>query len=397
MMLSNQQAREKKGWKAIQADYDFVLSLSDRKCSYCLTDQQVAIVLAVAESFHWPTRWYSSTQDIDSDVIDALASGLEKALMSGCCDDNLPIRWRYSEDGVLQRSLNAGGTWVDAPEYDTRNYSPIFPPIAGDDGDDKKCLAAAGAAQLIKEQVGSQITDDMTRYTLGDLISDWVAVWLESTDLLKMLLTVITNQIFALVLSALVPALTDEVYEQLQCVLYCNMADDGSFNTAQWEEAREDTQEQISGIAGLFLQHLIYVLGPVGLTNVSRAGGVSGEVDCSECDCEGCNVELYAPPSPAIAPEYMGDCTWRYTSFEDGGSHVAYIWFNNPTGVFDVNACGKILGRSIVSGAIDDIGGITLCTSGTYVENGDPSINCCCQVYYNSNMPFVVDVIGSGC
>lgn len=281
-------SKTKKGWKAFQADYDYVFSLRTRECMYCLSDQQVAALLAMTEYLKWPTRWHQNEGEIDLDLINSFADYLERNLMSGCCDDNIPIQYRYSPDGVLQRSENGGGIFTDAPEYDPRNYSTQFPPIEGADGPDKKCLAATGASALIKEQVGDQLTDEMSRYTLSELITDWVGTMIQSSNPFQALLTVITNQIFALVIAALRPALTTAVYDILTCILYCAMSADASFTSAQWAKVRSDITAQIGGIAGIFLEHLVFLLGITGLTNLVRAGGAA-EGDCSGCtECLEC-------------------------------------------------------------------------------------------------------------
>jgi len=292
MTVQDGRNSQKKAWKAFQANYDDVFALSDRYCSYCLTDQQVQALLTMTEYLKWPTRWVAALPaDIDPVVIDQFTSGLEYQLMNGCCDDNLPIQWRYSADGTLQQSLNGGGTWADAPLYDPRVYSPTFPPMTGDDEDDNKCIASTGMVALIKEQVGDQLTDDMTRYTLGQLITDWVATMIQSSNPFEALVTVVTNQIFALVIAVLRPALTDAVYDTLQCIFYCNLLSDISFDTAKWQKTRSDITAQIGGIAGIFLEHLVYLLGEKGCTNLARAGGASAG-DCSDCPECGCAAAL---------------------------------------------------------------------------------------------------------
>lgn len=210
-----------------------------------------------------------------------LYNQIDWSTMSCCCDQT-PVRYRYTSEGVLQQSTDNGVTWTDAPDYDPRNYSPQFPPMSGEDGQDKKCLAATGAANLIKEQVADQLTDGMSRYTLDQLITDWVTTYIETSNPFAALLTVVTNQIFALVIATLRPALTSAVFETLKCILYCNIGDDATFNQGQWEAVRSDITDQIGGIAGVFLEHLVYLLGVVGLTNVARASGASSG-DCAEC------------------------------------------------------------------------------------------------------------------
>jgi len=139
---------------------------------------------------------------------------------------------------------------------------------------------------LIKSQVGDQLTDDISRYELDELISDWVGTMIDSSNPFEALLTIAANQIFALVISLLRPALTETVYDTLLCIFYCNMADDASFNAAQLEDVRTDIGDQIGGIATLFLQQLVFLLGTVGLTNLARAAGATTG-DCSECpECD---------------------------------------------------------------------------------------------------------------
>jgi len=116
-----------------------------------------------------------------------------------CCCDQIPLQFRYTDLGVLQVSFDGGITFTDAPERDVRNNSPKFPPVPGDDGTDKKCAAATGGANLIKEQVGEQLTDDMGRYTFGQFISDWTHTMIDTSNPFTALVTVIANQTLSLV------------------------------------------------------------------------------------------------------------------------------------------------------------------------------------------------------
>lgn len=342
-MLEDGRNSHKKAWKAFQANYDYVFGLSDRKCCYSLTDQQVSTLLSMTEYLSWPSRWISTAGEIDRDLIDAFTSGLETNLMSGCCDDQLPIQWRYSSDGTLQMSSNGGGTWADAPLYDPRVYSPQFPPMTGDDGNDKKCIAATGAAALVKDQLGDQITGDLTRYTLNQLITDWVRTMIDTSNPFQALLTVISNQIFSLVLSALSSALTDPVYDTFKCILYCNIGDDATVNLDQWATIRSEITDMIGGIAGIFLEHLIYLLGTTGTTNLLRAGGAA-EGDCSDCDCGlGC------------ANDWMNFGGSPYGSIDEVGSDFI-IATSGPTGYLvirtaDKDSCCVIVSKETLSGA----------------------------------------------
>jgi len=290
MSLSERLMNERRQWKAETFPYDYYLPDDTQECQYCLTEKQAEILRGILQPLAWKTRWWSdSDAAIDQDTIEAYRDDIIRRLMMACCDSEFGVIFRWTEDGVLQKSTDDGATWEDAPEDDPRNSSPVFPPVAGDPSPDKKCIAANSVKTLIKEQVGDQLTDDMSRYTLGQVISDWVNTLLQSSNPFDAIIQIVTNQILALVIATLRPALTDDVYNELECCVYCNMADDLSFDDAQWAAVRTCITSNISGIAGVFLEHLIYLIGKVGLTNLARSQAAT-DGDCSGC-CPDCSTD----------------------------------------------------------------------------------------------------------
>jgi hypothetical protein len=289
-------------------------------------------------------QWYNWQRDEErsgkecAQVWRGLYAEIDWSTMSCCCDSTNPPQYQYSETGVLQISLDGGVTYTDAPNADVRNNSPKFPPVPGDDGNDKKCAAATGAANLLKEQVGDQLTDDMSRYTLEQLISDWTGTVIDTSNPFQALVTVVSNQIFALVIAALRAALTDDVYHLFACALYCKMGSDASFNDAQWAAARGKILADIGGIAGVFLEHLVFLLGKTGTTNLVRsAPDATG--DCSDCDCGYCPVDwtfygvhdvVHDPDDPNI---------WHMTA-NGNPEHVAFSSGDISTGCYFAGPLG---------------------------------------------------------
>lgn len=280
------QINEKRNWKGMVFPYDDFFPDDSTECQYCLTEKQAEIIRGIIEPLAWSTRWFSDENDINQDEIQEFRDDIIRRLMMSCCGGEFEVIFQWTEDGVLQQSDDEGETWEDVPQEDPRNSSPVFPPVSGSPSSDKKCIAATGMKELIKEQIGGQLTDDMSRYTLGQLLTDWVKTLIQTSNPFLALITIATNQIFALVIATIRLALTDPVYEQLQCIFLCNMEDDLSFTDEEWETIRSQILDQITGVAGVFLEHLVFLLGKVGLTNLARSQAAL-EGDCSDC-CPSC-------------------------------------------------------------------------------------------------------------
>lgn len=340
--MTERQANDRRNWKAMLFPYDEVFPDGSGECLYCLTYKQAKLLRGLLEPIGWKTRWWSdeTETEIDKDTIEEFRDDIIGRLMMGCgCDEG--ILFQYSTDGILQQSEDNGTTWQDVPEKDPRNNSPIFPKPPTADND--KCTYADSAVKLIKEQVGDQLTDDMGRYTLSQLISDWVNTVINTSNILDALITVITNQIFALVIATLRPALTDDVYNKLRCAIEVNMSNNFDFNDTQWTAVRTKITTDISGIAGAFLEHLVYLLGKGGLTNLVRAGAGASDADCSACvpdcsidnwSCSLWNVGTYYPAGSigTIGLELSRDATSITIQSQDRGDGQQVIALTTSDG-----------------------------------------------------------------
>jgi len=336
-----------------------------------------------------PTYWFNWDRDAARSGRELAAywtelfDQIDWSTMSCCCNQP-PIIFRFTVDGILQMSTDGGVTWTDAPGYDPRNNSPQFPPMTGDDGSDKRCLAATGAADLIKQQVGDELTDDMSQYTLAELFRDWEnTVVNDGGNILDALLRLAANQVFALGVAALRAALTDEVYTTLKCILYCRMADDASFNDAALDLAESDITGMIGGIAGLFINHLIGLIGASGLTNLARSNGATTG-DCSGCDCgdDSCatntnadegNFDLWTLPTSAMLPDDYNNLVRRVDDVDHPTIFLANGYSTMPfeqigiirafdppchIGTIHIDASGGMPGRLLIG--IDNGSGMTL-------------------------------------
>jgi len=344
--MSEYEINERRHWKAMTFPYDIFIPDNSEECQYCLTDKQAEYLRGLLEPAGWSTRWWSDTTEVDQDKIEQFRDDLIRRLMMSCCGDEAPIQYRYSEDGVLQQSTDDGTTWQDVPEKDPRNYSPLFPDPPTVEGEDKKCVAVDGMITLLKEQVTNQLTDDMSRYTLGQLITDWVKSYIETSNPFLALLTVITNQIFALVIATLRPAITDEAYDALKCCLYDNIESDITFSESDVDAVRACITGNISGIAGVFFEHLVYLLGSRGMTNLARAGAGASDADCSGCG-NTCPITWDTTDGLGTIIDVGSNYVTVESTFQT--SPFAYNMVRLRPGVFADNCC-IITGFEVLSG-----------------------------------------------
>jgi hypothetical protein len=266
---------------------------------------------------------------------------------------------------ILQRSTDGGATWEDAPEFDPRHNSTVFPPVAGDPSLSKRCIAATGMSNLIKLQVGDQLQDDTTIEELKEIIEIWVHTVIQTSNPFQAIINVAVNSILALGMSLLRAALTSTVYDTLTCIFYCRMADDLSFDDARVNLVTSDIGDQIGGIATLFLQQLVNLMGAVGLTNLARSGAAT-EGDCSECEeCLTC-TQIWSIFGGAHGTGLVVTDTYVQVTASDGGNGNYYVIIKTP----DADTCCAVDHIEVIGGGDVGLHGWTDC--GTAQTEGVP-------------------------
>lgn len=93
----------RRDWKAITWDYDWVRSLSEEECAFCLTEQETAVISAAIDYLGWPTRWHNAASGIDQDWLEAFAGRLAAKLM-GCNETSNEATFRAFQDAVARNA-----------------------------------------------------------------------------------------------------------------------------------------------------------------------------------------------------------------------------------------------------------------------------------------------------
>lgn len=245
----------------------------------------------------------------------------------GCgCGCKKPTNQRYTADGILEQSFDGGTTW-ERDTSDPRFNSPLYPPMSGSDGTDKRCLAAASAAKYIDREIVQKMNETDAAADLLLLIAAAVAILITGFTAAPLVIALI-SQVIAFGVDATKAAFTSGVWDTFRCILYCNMNDDGSFTEAQWQEIKTEIFDQLgSSIAGTFLRDTVNAFGPAGLTNAGRSGSAT-TADCSDCtDCptEWCHYFDFEVSDGGFAGPYgtyAPGVGWQATSAGTGVSTV---------------------------------------------------------------------------
>jgi|SRR5687768_14379465 len=149
----------------------------------------------------------------------------------GCCPE--PTNRRYNSAGHLEVSYDGGVTWAVDDSLDDRYTGIISPPLAGEDGEDKRCIAAASAMEYVKQNLIDELA---TGANYADLYAAMVAIIaVLGVTGIGILIAAAAAAVFIAGVSAVQAAFTADVWDDYRCILYCNMEDDASFTAEGWE------------------------------------------------------------------------------------------------------------------------------------------------------------------
>lgn len=315
--------------------------------TYCLCIQMpndptwkaviAGLLFQPAEWFNWQRDDAKSGKDL-AQYWRKIYAEIDWSTMSCCCDQ-IPLS-RFTSDGVYQTSTDGGTTWVDNPNADPRNISPQLPPIptTGSTFDDR-CRSATNVVTAMSSAVeafGAELG------TVGSIIALAGAICLAvvgvfavppSATVLIPIVIALAQAIFSIASGTYLALFTDSVYNDLQCILYCNCPDDGTF-----------TQENYNGIltaidAGGFDANVALTFTSVirgwslsGLNSAAR-GGSTEAGDCSDCGCDTHCGGAISTITVCAGTDFawVDDCTFELRMTALNGS-VAGVWwrFGSP-------------------------------------------------------------------
>jgi hypothetical protein len=202
------------------------------------------------------------------------------------CDLSLcgqkPTQWR-SSGGHTQYSRD-GTTWYEYPDGVAEQFGqrePDFPT-----GVDKACIAARSIVSVLRgnyNQIRDALAEGAAIFALMALISAFVLVFVTVGAAIPLVLALVA-EIYAIGSAGITNNLTDSLWDNIECLIYERIGDDGLLSTDEFASFRDAVLSL--GDAGTILSLLIDIYGPVGLNNMVTSAGIT------TCDTEPCDDTL---------------------------------------------------------------------------------------------------------
>jgi hypothetical protein len=279
-------------YKAALFDYDALLAKSDDECCYSLSQREVQIILAQLDYITWKTRYRPTSTEISQETIDKWQGNLTRKLMSGCCGDEVPLQFRYSQSGQLEVSFDGGETWEDGTDYDYRETVTTLPPTTGATIELIKCKSANNIREnMLQSVIHAADTLDGGALLLGiaTAIAAFLAAFLSLGATLPLLISIVMT-LATIILSKtpaeILAAVDAEQLDILRCIVYCHMDDQGQFTSEAWEAVKSDIELDVTdSLAADIFYFQINALGAKGLGNFGSLGNAS-DTGCGGCDCD---------------------------------------------------------------------------------------------------------------
>lgn len=204
-----------------------------------------------------------------------------------CCDSPPVTNTQITNDGDLQISYDGGDTWVDDPN-DPRDTLSILPVPSGNSPGEIRCKVAQSVTEAIKTHQEQLSADAAAWEGISGLVAAVLGLLafigiIGSGGALAPLILSIAAALLAAGKAAFDAAFTADVYNQLQCIVYCAVQDDGSILQSGWAEIRNRITTSFTGVAQQYLLKTMDLWQYTGLNNAGRLG-MTTDNDCSDCD-----------------------------------------------------------------------------------------------------------------
>ena len=203
-------------------------------------------------------------------------------------NDYSPSSLRYNEGtDTVQYTPDGGETWIDDPADDPRVGTKFLKPLKT--GSDIQCRSAASMVMWLRNFIEYE-AGIMTAGAGVAAIGNGLMALLSPIAPYFILLTIVfdaAGSLFAIGATALNTAFDEGTWDNLLCILNCNIESDGGVTDADMTEIQAEITAQLNTTAGIVLNLILQIQGIVGLSNAGTLYEPE-DPDCSDCFCGWC-------------------------------------------------------------------------------------------------------------
>lgn len=225
---------------------------------------------------------------------------------------------RYNPDcDCVQQTSDGGATWFNQPGQDPRT-SPalLIPPVSSAQ---PNCDTAASIVANFRDGLTATLLSLSQGANAVGAASVLLTLleFLSGIGILIQLIIDFCSVIVSIGVTGVEAAFTDGVYDELTCIIMCDVGTDGSVSASQFAQIQSDVAIHFGALSdvNLVFQGWLAQLGNVGLQNVAALKHISG--DCDSCDCAIC----FVPSADTVAQEPCTS-TVNFLHYDSGGAYT---------------------------------------------------------------------------
>lgn len=224
-----------------------------------------------------------------------------------------PANLRWNPDtNTVQQTPDAGTTWVDNPQADPRAGAGFQMPARG--GDDPRCDAAQNMLAKLKDMTNI-FEAEIAQVQALNALFDIILVFLPDVGIVIQALLAATEFLLTIGADVIAGAFTDDQWGIVLCILYCDIAGDGTVDQTRFDKILDDMHVQCDTVVyDVLFTIFTLALGVNGVSNAGATGDATG--DCSDCACGWCYADSFL----------TSDGGWEMVSGEEGTWNAGVGW-----------------------------------------------------------------------
>lgn len=233
---------------------------------------------------------------------------------------------RWGEDcECVETSFDGGETWTETPTADPR-YNPAYlaPPLSGEDA---RCLAATGMVELVSDTMDA-VFDAAAIIDAANAIFALITVFVPGFGLLVRVIILFVEALISIGLAALVLEFDEDTYDELLCIFYQEISEDGQMSALQLEAINTRICAEMSVTICAAMGAMLNMFGWVGFSNAGALYEGSAS-DCDVCPLAWCRYSDFGTGStdgwtgyPFPVPPYFDATRWAGTQ-NAGGTYTS--------------------------------------------------------------------------